>query len=79
MNIRDWLETKRWYWTTLTFEFIPLPYHWQREFTRYDWGFRILFGPFGVSSYWTPKRVWDYDERDNQADSESFPDEWPNG
>lgn len=47
--MRDWLESKYWYWWTISFDIHPLPWHWQMELTRhYNWGIRILFGPIGV-------------------------------
>lgn len=46
--MRDWLESKRWYWYTIVFDITPLPYHWQVEFTNYGWGYRALVGPVGV-------------------------------
>lgn len=57
--IRDYLETKKWYWFTITFDLTPLPWHWQIESTRYyDWGYRGLFGPVGVMIMWPRKKEW---------------------
>lgn len=47
MSIRDYLETKNWYWWTFTIDLHPFPHHWQVEWTNYGWGWRGLFGPIG--------------------------------
>lgn len=58
--MREWLESKTWYWFTLTFDFTPFPWHWQIEYTNYNgWGKRILFGPIGVMM------IWPYQEKEN--------------
>lgn len=52
MDIRDWLEGQRWYWFSINFSLVVFPWHWQMEYTCYDWGLNVKFGPFGVLILW---------------------------
>ena len=56
MSLRDYLETKRWYWFSINLSFNVFPWHWVGyEYTNYGWGKDWKFGPFGILVLWDRK------------------------
>lgn len=45
--MRNWLEGKRWYWYSLTINFHPFPWHWEKEFWNHSGWLKVTFGPVG--------------------------------
>lgn len=50
--VRDWLEGFRFYWFSINLSFNVFPWHWQMDYTKYEWGLTAHFGPFGIFVGW---------------------------
>jgi len=51
-HFRDWAEQYDWYWFSINLSFNVMPYHWELNYCKYDWGFGGHFGPFGILILW---------------------------